>query len=63
MRTFFMRFWIGLGIAPVLLVAACAEDRQEAGRCLHYYQGDFGNYTKWGPCPSNEPRPWEDAGR
>jgi hypothetical protein len=47
-----------------LLLGACAQGTQEAGRCLHHYQGDFGNHTKWGPCPAEwPPRPWEDAGR
>lgn len=49
--------------ATVLLVG-CEQRTQEAGRCLHHYQGDFGNHTKWGPCPAEwPPRPWEDAGR
>jgi hypothetical protein len=54
-----------LPIVPLsLLLGACEQDTQEAGRCLHHYQGDFGNHTKWGPCPAEwPPRPWEDAGR
>ena len=53
------------GAIPLaLLLCACEQNAQQAGRCLHHYQGDFGNYTKWGPCPAEwPPRPWENAGR
>jgi hypothetical protein len=52
-----------LGALSLTVLFGCEQSPQQASRCLHYYQGDFGNYTKWGPCPSNLPRPWEDAGR
>jgi hypothetical protein len=42
-----------LGMLPLsLLLGACEQDTQQADRCLHHYQGTFGNYTKWGPCPA-----------
>jgi hypothetical protein len=57
--------WTVAAIVPLLLLlSTCEQGTQEASRCLHHYQGDFGNHTKWGSCPANwPPRPWEDAGR
>jgi hypothetical protein len=54
-----------LSMLPLsLLLGACEQDTQQADRCLHHYQGTFGNYTKWGPCPAKRPpRPWENPGR
>jgi hypothetical protein len=49
-------------LAAVLLVGACADSTQEAQRCWQHYEAEYGNYTRFGPCPSNL-QPWENPGR
>jgi hypothetical protein len=54
---------LGISVVPVLLLFAACAERTQYAKCWHYHQGTWGNYTKWEPCPSNAPRPWEEAGR
>jgi hypothetical protein len=45
------------------LLAGCAESGAKS-RCLEHVQTDFGNQTKWVPCPAEHPdSPWKQRNR
>jgi hypothetical protein len=54
-------------LAAMLGLAACTSDGEPAksdGRCLYHIQGEYGIYTKWGPCPSPYAMPpWKQGNR
>lgn len=58
---------VSLGVVAALLLAACASDstaNSSGGRCVYHIQGEYGNHTKWGPCPSPYPEPpWTQRNR
>jgi hypothetical protein len=50
-----------VGLASCLLVG-CAEAGRSS-QCLEHYQTNFGNQTKWVPCPAPHPNsPWKQGG-
>lgn len=59
---------LATAMAALLSLTACAGDgavpAKSGGRCLYHIQGEYGIYTKWGPCPSPYAMPpWKQGNR